>query len=217
MMRYLRNNIGQPALNGFIPLGMPSFDSSLIGYDYNPDKARNLLKEAGYPDGVGLPDIKLSTTSSYLDICEFIQHQLADIGIKLKIEVNQAATLRSMIAKSEVNFFRGSWIADYPDAENYLMLFYTPNFCPRGSNYTHFSNAEFDKLFEQARIQTNDSIRFSLYNKMDKIIIDEAPVVVLYYDRVLRFVKNNIINLGSNPINLLDLKKVRKINDTNNF
>ncbi len=210
MMRYLRNNIGQAAINGFIPLGMPGFDSSLIGYNYNPDKARNLLSEAGYQNGEGLPDITLSTTSSYLDICEFIQHQLADLGINLKIEVNQAATLRSMIAKSEVPFFRGSWIADYPDAENYLMLFYSPNFCPRGSNYTHFSNKEFDNLFEKARTQTNDSIRYNLYNKMDKIIIDEAPVVILYYDNVLRFVKNNITDIGSNPINLLDLKKVNK-------
>jgi len=210
MMRYLRNNIGHPGVHGFIPLGMPGADISPQGYNYNPDKARRLLREAGYPNGKDLPEIKLSTTSSYLDICEFIQHQLAEIGIKLKIEVNQAATLRSMIAKSEVPFFRGSWIADYPDAENYLMLFYSPNFCPRGSNYTHFSNPDFDALYEKAIAETNDSLRFKLYYKMDEIIIEEAPVVVLYYDRVLRFVKYDIEGIGSNPINLLDLRKVRK-------
>jgi len=210
MIKYLRNNIGEPGLNGFIPKGMPGFDSTLKGYEYNTDKARQLLKEAGYPDGKGLPNIKLYTTSSYLDICEFIQYQLSEIGINLKIEVNQAATLRSMIAKSEVPFFRGSWIADYPDAENYLMLFYSPNFCPKGSNYTHFYNKDYDKLFEKANQERNDSIRFKLYRKMDEIIIEEAPVVILYYDRVLRFVKNNITGLVINPINLLDLRRVKK-------
>ncbi len=211
MIRYLRNNTGKPGINGFIPQGLPGYDSTLQGYSYNPDKARNLLSEAGYPNGIGLPDITLYTTSSYLDICEFIQHQLANIGINLKIEINQAATLRSMIAKTEIPFFRGSWIADYPDAENYLMLFYSKNFCPQGSNYTHFSNKKFDELFEKARFEVNDSIRFELYKQMDKIIVEESPVVVLYYDQVLRFVKKNIINLGGNPLNLLDLKRVKKV------
>jgi oligopeptide transport system substrate-binding protein len=211
MMKYLRNNIGTPGIYGFVPPGMPSFDSTAVrGYYYDPDKARALLTEAGYPGGKGLPVITLSTTASYLDICEYIQHQLGEIGITLKIDVNQPATLRQMIAKSEVPFFRGSWIADYPDAENYLSLFYTPNFCPKGPNYTHFSSPAYDRLYEKARNETSDSMRFLLYRDMDRIIVEEAPVVVLYYDQVLRFVREDIRGMGSNPLNLLNLKKVRK-------
>ncbi len=213
MMKYLRNNIGTPAINGFIPMGMPSFDSSVVkGYTYDPDKSRQLLAEAGYPNGKGLPEITLTTTSSYLDLCEFIQHQLNEIGFKIKIDVNPPATLREVIAKSKVPFFRGSWIADYPDAENYLSLFYSRNFCPQGPNYTHYYNADFDALYLKARDEVNDSIRYRIYQQMDRILIEDAPVVVLYYDQVLRFMQNNIEGLGSNPLNLLSLKRVKKTN-----
>lgn len=211
MMRYLRNNIGTPANNGFIPKGMPSFNEELVkGYSYNPDKARQLLAEAGYPNGEGLPEISIATNSSYLDLCNYIQSQLTEIGMKVKIDVNPPATLREMVAQSKLPFFRASWIADYPDAENYLSLFYSKNFCPAGPNYTHFSNAKFDELFEKSQFEVNDSIRYSYYQQMDKIIIEEAPVVVLYYDQVLRFAQKNIEGLGSNPMNLLSLKRVRK-------
>ncbi|NVN94856.1 MAG: ABC transporter substrate-binding protein [Bacteroidetes bacterium] len=211
MMRYLRNNIGTPALYGFIPKGLPSFDTVKVkGYDYQPDKSRKLLADAGFANGEGLGDITLSTTASYLDLCKYIQNQLTEIGLKIKIDVNPPATLREMIAKSKIPFFRGSWIADYPDAENYLSLFYSPNFCPIGPNYTHFSNKNFDLIYNKAQNEVNDSIRYNYYNQMDQIIMNEAPVVVLYYDQVLRFVQNNIQGLGSNPMNLLTLKKVKK-------
>ncbi|MFZ4413117.1 MAG: ABC transporter substrate-binding protein [Bacteroidales bacterium] len=212
MMRYLRNNIGTPALYGFIPKGLPGFDTSKIkGYDYQPDKSRKLLADAGFSNGENLGEITLSTTASYLDLCKYIQNQLIEIGLKIKIDVNPPATLREMIAKSKVSFFRGSWIADYPDAENYLSLFYSGNFCPMGPNYTHFSNPHFDLLYKKAQNEINDSLRYNYYNQMDQIIMNEAAVVVLYYDQVLRFVQNNIQGLGSNPMNLLTLKRVKKI------
>ena len=211
MMRYLRNNIGTPALYGMIPKGLPGFDTTMVkGFYYNPDKSRKLMVEAGFPNGKGLGEITLSTTASYLDLCKYIQNQLGEIGIKLKIDVNPPATLREMIAKSKVPFFRGSWIADYPDAENYLSLFTTNNFCPAGPNYTHFSNKEFDILYNKAQNEINDSLRYRYYSQMDQIIINEAPVVILYYDQVLRFAQKNIKDLGSNPMNLLTLKRVRK-------
>jgi peptide/nickel transport system substrate-binding protein len=115
-----------------------------------------------------------------------------------------------MIAQSKVSFFRGSWIADYPDSENYLSLFYTSNFCPAGPNYTHFSSPEFDKIFGESMLERNDSVRGLKYMQMDRILIEEAPVVVLYYDQVLRFSQKNISGLGSNPLNLLNLKQVKK-------
>ncbi|MCK4360214.1 MAG: ABC transporter substrate-binding protein [Bacteroidales bacterium] len=212
MMKYLRNNIGTPGNYGIIPLGLPSFDSSRMqGYDYNPDLARKLLSDAGFPNGEGLPPITLSTTADYLDLCKYIQHQLSEIGIKIKIDVNPPAALKELKAQAKLNFFRASWIADYPDAENYLSLFYSKNFCPAGPNYTHFSNYEFDKLYELSQFEENDSLRYVLYRKMDNMIMREAPVIILYYDQVLRFVQNNIDGLTGNPINLLILKKVKKI------
>jgi peptide/nickel transport system substrate-binding protein len=113
-------------------------------------------------------------------------------------------------AQSRVNFFRASWIADYPDEENYLSLFYSENFAPNGPNYTHFSNIEFDQLFEEAYIENDRKKRNDLYRKMDSIVMKEAPVVILYYDEVIRFVQKNIIGMTSNPVNMLNLKAVDK-------
>lgn len=212
MMKYMRNNIGVPATAGFIPQGMPGFDSSKVkGYSYNPELSKQLLAEAGFPNGDGLPEITLSTTASYLDLCKYIQQQLNEIGFKIKLDVNPPATLREMIAKSKVAFFRGSWIADYPDAENYLSLFYSRNFCPKGPNYTHFKSAEFDKLFEKAQSEINDSIRYDYYQKMDQLIIDHAAIVPLYYDQVLCFYQKNIKGATGNSMNLLTLKRVKKL------
>lgn len=211
MMRYLRNNIGKPGTSGFVPAGMPWFSQDKVkGFHYNPVIAMQLLAKAGYPGGKGLPPVTLTTNASYLDLCKFIQSQLGEIGIQVKIDVTPPATLRELIAQSKVNFFRGSWIADYPDAENYLSLFFSPNFSPDGPNYTHFSSIEFDKLYIQSLNVSNDSLRGLLYMQMDRLLIEEAPVVVLYYDEVLRFSQKNISGLGSNPLNLLNLKHVKK-------
>ena len=84
-----------------------------------------------------------------------MQSQLKDIGLQLEIEVVPPAVAIELRAQSRVNFFRASWIADYPDEENYLSLFYSENFAPNGPNYTHFSNAEFDRLFEEAYLEND--------------------------------------------------------------
>jgi len=211
MIGFLRNNVGIPGLNGIIPKGMPSFDSTRIYYDYDPEKARKLLSEAGFPGGRGLSPITLSSTSDYLDICKYVQYKAGEIGIEIKLDISPPAALKEMKAQTKLPFFRASWIADYPDAENYLSLFYGKNFSPQGPNYTHFYRKEFDAIFEKAMACTDDSIRFEYYHRLEKIIMDDAPVVILYYDQILRFVQNNIEGIDADPMNLLTLKMVRKI------
>ena len=190
---------------------MPSFNSKLIGYNYNPEKSLELIKQVKDEYGSDLGQIKLSTTSSYLDLCEYIQNELAKLGLDIVIDVNPPSTHRQMVATSKLSFFRGSWIADYPDAENYLSLFYSKNFSPNGPNYTHFNNLTFDSLYDISLSEVNDSIRYQYYNLMDQIIIDNAQIVPLYYDNVLRFTQKNINGLASNSINMLNLKYVDKI------
>ena len=210
MMTYLRNKIGTPATSGFIPKGLSGFSCDNSGYYYDPYKAKELLNrlKALYPGD--MIEATLTTTSDYLDLCEFIQHEIAQIGIKMNIEVSIGATFREMVATSKLPFFRGSWIADYPDAENYLALFYSKKFSPDGPNYTHFSDKKYDELYEKALNEVNENKRFLIYQKMDSIIIEEAPVVFLFYDQVIRFTHSNIHGLETNPINLLTLKKVKK-------
>ncbi|MBN4061603.1 ABC transporter substrate-binding protein [Bacteroidales bacterium AH-315-I05] len=213
MIKYLRNNMGVPAYSGFIPRGMQSFDSTAVeGYRYNPEKARELLYAAGFPDGKGLPTITIGTTKDYQDLCEYIQHELGQIGIKLKIDVIQEATFAEMVHQSKLNLFRKSWVADYADSESFLSLFYSKNFCPGGPNYTHFSNYKFDRLYEKAMGETDNKKRYELYHQMDRLIMEEAPVVPLYYDEVVRLVHHNIEGLEINPMNLLVLKNVKKAN-----
>lgn len=209
MISFLRNNIGTPAHAGFVPVGMPGFNVNKGGYSYNPDKARQLLAEAGYPGGRELPVIRLHTTQAYQDIAQYIQFELSQIGIRLAIDVLPPATLREMMAGGDAPFFRGSWIADYPDAENYLALFYSKNKTPAGPNYTHFHNEKFDRLYETSLSETNDSTRHSLYQQMNDIIIKEAPKVFLFYDQSMRFVHNHVKNMTNNPLNHLVLKRVR--------
>lgn len=211
LVKYLRNGVGIPGTSGFVPAGMPGFDPKLVkGYSYNPEKARQLLKEAGFPNGKGMKEITLSTTTSYKDLIEFIQGELANVGIKAKIEVNQSASLREVIAKRQVNFFRGSWIADYADAEIYLSMFYSKNYVPIGPNYTSFNNKQFDRLYEQLSIFREDKDRFKLYQQMDQLVMDEAPVVILFYDESVNLYQNNISGLSANGQNLLVLKNVKK-------
>lgn len=210
LISFMRNNVGTPAVNGMVPMGLPSFSTTVKGYEYNPTKAKQLLTEAGYGSSKKLPTIKISTTEKRLDIFEFIQSQLAEIGVNVALEVNPSAVHRQMIAKSALNAFWASWIADYPDAENYFTLFYSKNHCPAGPNTTHFSNKAFDMLYDKSQNETVDTLRYKIYQKMDQLIMDEAPVIPLYYDQVIRLYGNNIEGLESNALNLLTLKNVRK-------
>jgi peptide/nickel transport system substrate-binding protein len=213
MVKYLRKNLGKAATAGFIPPGLPSFDESKVkGYDYNPEKVKELLFLAGFPNGKGLPEITLATTEQYLELAEYIQSQLTEFGIKIKIDVQKATVLSENIANAKINFFRKSWVGDYPDEENFLSLFYSKNWSPDGFNYTHYNNPQYDILYEKAKNELNDSIRYSYYQQMDQLLIDNAPIVPLYYDQVVRLVHNNIQGLTSNPMNLLSLKKVKKVN-----
>lgn len=210
MIRYLRNGIGIPGTKGIIPKGMlASSEDAAYGYDYNPDLSRQLISEIEQ-NGADLNSITLVTTSDYIDLCKFVQSQLKEIGLQIEIEVIPPAVAIELRSQSRVNFFRASWIADYPDEENYLSLFYSKNFAPNGPNYTHFSNMDFDELFEKAYLENNRTKRNILYREMDSIVMDEAPVVILYYDEVVRFVQKNITGMTANPVNMLNLKTVDK-------
>ena len=225
MLRYLRNGIGTPGNQGIIPAGLPGFkdykttrpqdhklvDSlscglvdSNIGYPYNPKKAEQLLNDN---DLIGY-ELKLYTTKEYVDIAKFVQSALTEIGLVCKVEEMMPAALREKRANGNLPFFRSSWVADYPDAENYLSLFTTINFTPQGPNYTHYSNEKFDELYQKSLTCNDLQERAKIYHEMDSLMMTEAPVVILFYDEVLRFVNKNVEGLGSNPTNMLNLKRV---------
>ena len=212
MIKFLRNGIGTPALNGFIPKGLPSFNN-MNGYAYQPEKAKQLIDEYKAETGNNKPSITISTNSQYQDLCEYIQREMQKIGLKIKVDVMPPSTLREQKVTGKLSVFRGSWVADYPDAENYLFIFHSKNFSPNGPNYTHYKNDEFDKLYELAVNTIDIKKRQKLYQQMDSLLMSSAPVIPLYYDEVLRFTHKNVKGLGINPINHLHLKRVKKLSD----
>lgn len=209
MMLYLRNSIGFPAGSGFVPRGMPSFNIAAKPYPYNPEKAKSLLKEAGYSPEAA--KITLITIPQYANLGVYIAHELQQIGLRIEVDVVPKNLLLQQTAASQAAFFRGSWIADYPDAENYLGVFYGKN--PAPPNYTRFKNEQFDKWYEAAVAETDNRNRYELYRKMDSLVMEEAPVVPLWYDEVIHLVQKNITGFKPNGLNMLELRKVREIRD----
>lgn len=208
MIMYLRNSIGIAAKSGFVPAGLPSFDSAIVkGYTYDPAKAKQLLAEAGHPGGKGLPPIKLLTIPQYADMGTYIARELQEIGLNIEVEAVQKSFLLDATAKSEASFFRASWIADYPDAENYLSVFYSKN--PSPPNYTRYKNPAFDILYEKALQEKNDSARYQLYRQADQLVMNDAPVVPLWYDMIIHLVHKNIKDFTPNGLNLLELRRTK--------
>ena len=208
LVLYLRNNIGFPATQGFIPKGLPGHNDNHNAI-YDPVEARQLVRD--YKEQTGKPPkLRLATDANYLDICQYIQREVEKIGIQMQIDLMPTASLRQAKSSGKLELFRASWIADYPDAENYLGLHYSKNFSPGGPNYTHYSNSQFDQWFEEAYRIKDNLQRAQRYQQMDSLVLAQHPVIPIYYDQAIRFVQKNIKGLPMNPINILELKRVKK-------
>lgn len=240
MLTYLRNGIGEPALNGMVPSGFKGFESAEVSVsergfasaeeiastrdhskehnhkmailppNYRPDSARAWIRSWKDQNPDTPLTITLRTNQSYLDLAEFLQHQWGDLGIEVQIDVVPPATLRQMMSSGKALFFRGSWIADYPDPENYLSLFYGPYRAPFGPNYTRTQDDEYDRLYQSAMQASNWSERMAIYQQLNDQITEQVWAIPLYYDEVLRFVPHHLLGMQPNPVNLLDLKRVQK-------
>lgn len=208
LIMYIRNNIGCAAESGMVPPGVNGFDSLAVkGFHYDPVKAKALVDEVRKEKG-SLPEITLLSNDNYSDRCNFIAAQLLSIGLKLRVEIMQPMLLREQMSDSKADFFWATWIADYPDAESYLTMFYGRNTAP--PNYTRYMNAEYDLLYDQF-LEEKDSLRaITLQHEMDQLMLHDAPCVPLFYDEVMHFTRKNISNWSTNSLNLLELKKVRK-------
>jgi peptide/nickel transport system substrate-binding protein len=214
IVTYFRNGVGIPATTGrgFVPTGMPGTEYAVAtGYEYNPAKALQLLKEAGFPEGKNLPAITLTAPDVYVDICNFVASELNEVGIRTQVQVMLMGLLRQMMTKNQLPFFKAGWVADYPDAETFLACFYSE--FPSPPNYTRFNNKTFDRWYKESLIANNDTVRYRLYAKMDSLVSSEAPVVPLYYDELLHFTQKDIIGLQSNALNIIDLRRVKKNRD----
>ena len=208
MMTYLRNNIGFEGDKGFIPKGLPGHPENRL-LAYQPEKAAALVKNFE-KQTAKKARITLATDPNYVDLCEYIQRELQKIGISIEVDVMPPATLKKARSLGKLEMFRSNWIADYPDAENYLSLFYSKNLSPSGPNYTHFKNDTFDSYYQDSFMINDADKRSKHYKTMDSLAMSRHPLVPLFYDQVVRFTQKEVEGLTLNPINVLKLKKVWK-------
>ena len=209
LVKHLRRN-SVSATDRFVPpslLGRPAPRPVHL----EVDSAKALLAEAGYADGKGVGTVVVSTTSDYADLCAAIQHDWSALGLDVQIDVLPSSVLRERVAQGEVGVFYKSWLADHPDAENFLGLFVKANFSPGGPNYTHHHNPEFEAMYRQALMLSDDELgRRALYMTMDSLVHREMPVIPLFHDRVTHVLREDVAGWAISPVNRLDLRRVKK-------
>ena len=211
ILNFVLKNRGRSAVNGPVPPGMPGFDSSIKGYSFDRDKALKLLEEAGYPDGKGL-NLTLVTGNEEIQktIAIAVQEQFKSLGIDLKLEQLVQATLISKQEEGVFPFWRASWGADYFDPENFMALFYSKNITPKGPNRVGYSNPKMDELYEKALTLNDFAERKKVYDEMQRIAIEDAAWLFLYYNEKVYLLKNDIEGFYLDGLNIINLKYTRK-------
>ena len=161
-----------------LPWNMFGTSSNIVGYPYNVDKAKKLLLQAGYSDGFNI-DLYYSKGNSRLEfITKEIKKYLAQIGIKVNRKEKKWDQLSSMIVKGKLPFFILGWIADTPDATDYLYSLYHS----KGSaNNSHYHNSIIDNQIKQAQETIDNESFVQLIQQIEKTIVNDAPAIYLYY------------------------------------
>jgi peptide/nickel transport system substrate-binding protein len=189
----------------------------LKGYTLDVDKAREYLKKAGYPDGKGFPKVTLQINSgggNNILIAEVVQKMLKE-NLNVDVDINTVpfAEHIDQVQSGKVDFFRFAWIADYPDPETFLTVFYgkhVPTSATEKSfiNYTRFKNARFDSLFAASFTEPDKAKRYAMLSRAEQVLLDEAPFMPIFYDENFRLEQLNVRNFPENPMNYMDLSVV---------
>ena len=200
---------GNPPTNGFVP-EMEELDNQIKPVGHDPEKARKLLAEAGYPNGNGFPELEIYVNAikgSKIDqMMEGIVEQLnSELNIKVKIKLCDYAEREAAIASGKALIWRAGWIADYPDPVSFLSLIYGNGM---QANAFHFSDPTFDKNFEAALVEKNAANRSKLLLNCAQQVIDDAFVVPIYNDNMLIMVNARVKGVTANPMELIDFTEV---------
>jgi ABC-type transport system substrate-binding protein len=215
MLRFFRNGLGRVGGAGFVPPSL--MDDKTVPISFNLDSAKKHLALSQWKQNPSAyAPLELTTTTDYLDMAVFLQGAWKKLGIDVSLSIQTGGMLRQLRQAGKLGMFRGSWIADYPDSENYLSCFYSPYEAPNGPNYTHYESRKYDSLFQKVAygvVMNEHQNRQRQYQARlaNDLLRDEAPILVLYYDKSLRLSQKNVIGLGNDPINRLDLRRVRKL------
>jgi oligopeptide transport system substrate-binding protein len=189
----------------------------LKGYTLDVAKAKEYLKKAGYADGKGFPKVTLQINSgggNNILIAEVVQTMLKEnLNVDVNINTVPFAEHIEQVQSGKVDFFRFAWIADYPDPETFLTIFYGKHVPANASeksfiNHFRFKNARFDSLFAASFMELDKAKRYALLTKAEQIILDEAPFMPIFYNENFRLEQLNVRNFPENAMNYMDLSVV---------
>jgi oligopeptide transport system substrate-binding protein len=200
------------AARGVLPPGIPGADTSL-GYRFDPDKAKALLTEAGYPGGKGLPTLtlQLGPNEQTATVAEVVQQQWARVGVHVELRQVDFPQHLDMVRSGKLALWRTQWVADYCDPENFLALFASANKAPGGPNTTRYANGLYDAMYERLLAPSLDNAeRRRLSTTMDSLIVADAPWVFLYYPRTVRLLQPAIRNFSCDPLGRFSIADVEK-------
>ncbi len=171
-----------------IPEGLEGYDGSYNPYPYDLERARALMVEAGYPDGrdpatgrrlqITL-ELGRADDAELRQSAEMFVHFMSRIGIQINVSYNNGPAFYDKLERRQAPMFFLSWIGDYPDAENFLQLFYGPNSSP-GPNRCNYRNADFDSMYDQIRVMPDTPERSDIYRAMARIVTDDCPWIFAY-------------------------------------
>ena len=201
-------NGGQKALKNWIPEGLFGHNKE-IGLSFDVQKAVQLLNEAGYKDPSSFPKIRLfyNTTMDHKMIAENVQSQLKrNLGIDIELSNQEWKTYLQRVASGDIEIFRMGWIADYPDPDNFmnLMTSFSDN------NHTNWGNALFDKLVLKAMVLPDSPQRKSLYDKAQKILLEEDVAVFPIFSGVSHMlISSRIKNYPFNVMSEISFEKIQ--------
>ncbi len=174
---------GQAPATGFVPSGITGYTVSKA-VEYDPERARELLAQAGYPGGEGFPEaeILINTSENHRRIAEAIQAMWREkLGVEIGIFNQEWKVYLDSQSSLNYDISRSGWIADYVHPMTFLEIFTSGN----GNNDTGWSNAQYDQLISQAQRATTEEARFAALNEAEAIMMDELPVLPIYwYTRV---------------------------------
>ena len=165
---------------GSVPPGILGYDSTRVPYGYDPAKAKQLLAEAGYPEGFS---IKLWRTqrAELARLAQSIQQNLTEVGIRAEIVERDASSARAAVRNGEADLFLTDWWADYPDPENFnYPLFHSRNKGP-GGNYAFLADAALDSMILRARATTDEAEKARLSRDVDVRVFELAPWIFLWF------------------------------------
>jgi oligopeptide transport system substrate-binding protein len=206
---------GYPALNGFVP-DMGTYPNSKIqGYHFNPEVAKKLMSDAGYKNGLNFPDLEIYVntkegSSAHKMYKAIIADLNSNLNLHLKVKLCTIKERNAGIMSGKAKLWKGGWIADYPDPENFLCLFYSPNIDEKGGaiNNFKFRNTEFDSYFQKALKELNNDKRNEYLAKCDQLVIDHAATVPLLTDDLIIMVNVRVRDFKTNNLQALDFSKL---------